>query len=65
MIVAEKFDGEKFSDGRIPKPRKKIEVQKQFFATDQDPETMRRDVKNLNRRNDVSNVGGFHLVVPQ
>jgi hypothetical protein len=49
MILVEKFDGEYLRKGRVSEPGKEIEVEKQFLVAYQYPETVRRDIENLNR----------------
>ena len=65
MMRLWKFDVEQLPDGHVFEPGKMFERHKEFPASEQEPEPMRRDVGDLNARNVLAKLCGFHLRVPE
>ena len=62
MIRLWKFDVEQLPDGHIFEPGEMLERHKEFPASEQEPEPMRRDVGHLNVRNVFAGFCGFYLL---
>lgn len=65
MMRLWKLDTEKLSDRHVLEPGEMFKRHEEFLASEQEPETMSRDVGNLNVRNVFARLCGFHLHAPE
>lgn len=55
MFAVMQLDREQLVQGRLPKPRELLEIQKVLASRNEDPESVRRDVQYFNLRNVAAN----------